>query len=127
MKVAIADDSDLMRDRLKQLLESFDNVEVVGEAKNSIEARKLIDKVKPDVLLLDIRMPGGSGLEVLKDIKEYKINTKIIMLTNYPYPQYKEKCLQLGAEYFLSKAEEFDKLESVLDEIYYKYHAQNEG
>lgn len=126
MKVAIADDSDLMRDRLKQLLESFDNVEVVGEAKNSIEARKLIDKTKPDVLLLDIRMPGGSGLEVLKDIKGYKVNTKIIMLTNYPYPQYKEKCLELGAEYFLSKAEEFDKLESVLDEIYYKYHAQDE-
>lgn len=121
MKVIIADDSELMRVRLKELLERIDHVEVVGEARNSIEARKLIDKIKPDVIVLDIRMPGGSGLDVLRDLKETEHNSKIIMLTNYPYPQYRDKCLEEGADYFLSKSDEFHKLGDVFGEIYEKY------
>ncbi len=117
MKVIIADDSDLMRERLKLILESQNNVTVVGEARNSIEAKKIIEQLKPDIVLLDIRMPGGSGLDVLQNIREAELKTYVIVLTNYPYPPYRKKCLEGGADYFLSKSEEFDKLGIVISEI----------
>ena len=103
MKILIADDSPLLRDRLKGLMRKFDLLSVVTEAENGAEALKLIRETNPDVAILDIRMPEMNGIEVLRKIREVESRPKIIILTNYPYKQYRERCLAEGADYFFDK------------------------
>jgi DNA-binding NarL/FixJ family response regulator len=117
LKVFIADDSSFMQERLPGALSEIPGVEVIGQAKDGDEALDCISKLNPDVVILDIRMPGKSGIDVLAELKKEKPELKIIMLTNYPYPQYKQKCLELGAAYFFEKSNDFEKLFSVIKEM----------
>jgi len=114
MKILIADDSFLIRERLKELLSDILKIEDFIEAENSVETIKLISETIPDIVILDIRMPGGGGLEVLNKINRKRLPIKIIVFTNYPYPQYKKKCFELGADYFFDKATEFEKVKEVI-------------
>ena len=116
MTVLIADDSALIRERLVAMLAEIEGVQLAGQATTAQEAINLATRFQPDVIILDIRMPGGNGIKALQAIKQIT-SSKVIMLTAYPYPQYREKCLQLGADYFLDKNEEFDQIARVLDEI----------
>ncbi len=117
VKVFIADDSAALRERLVAILDEVEAVEIIGEAQNVPEAIDLIEKVKPQVVILDIRMPGGSGIDVLHRIKHYTPSPVVIMLTNYPYPQYRKKCLEAGADFFFDKSNEFQKIPEVFKEI----------
>ena len=114
MRIVLVDDSDIVRERLRAIL---NGVEIVGEARDSLEAIDSIQELKPDVVILDIRLPNGSGIDVLQHIKESNPSTKVIMLTNYPYPQYRRKCLEAGADFFLDKSTEFDRLSEVLSQL----------
>jgi len=117
VKVLIIDDSNVVRDRIAEMLSSITGVEIVGEAANSIEAVYLVNKLKPDAVTLDIRIPGESGIEVLKKIKRSQPSTIVMMLTNFPHEQYKKKCYQLGGDYFFSKSDEFEKVEEVFNNL----------
>ena len=117
LKVFIADDSAFIRERLPAMLSEIPGIEVVGQAKNGAEALDSIRALNPDVVILDIRMPGKTGIEVLHELKKDKPAPVVIMLTNYPYPQYKKKCLGLGADFFFDKSTDFDKLFDVLKEL----------
>ena len=117
MKVFIADDSTIVRERLITILSDIEEIDVVGQASKGDEAIELIEKLNPDVLVLDIRMPGVNGIETLQKIRETNLDIVVIMLTNYPYPQYKKKCLESGANYFLDKSNEFEKIPEILDQI----------
>jgi len=117
LKVFIADDSAFIRERLPDMLSGLSAVEVIGQAEDGIEAVNSVRALNPDVVILDIRMPGKSGIEVLKELKQDKPNLIVIMLTNYPYPQYKKKCLGLGADFFFDKSTDFDKLFDVLERL----------
>ena len=114
MIIVIADDSSMLRDRIKSLLNGLKEKLVIYEAENGLEALQLIKDKKPDLAILDIRMPEMNGIEVLKKIRELKMKTKVCILTNYPYPQYKKRCLEAGADYFLSKTEEFEDIKIVI-------------
>jgi YesN/AraC family two-component response regulator len=114
VRVFIADDSMLILGRLKAMLSDLSGIEIVGEARNGIEAIKAVKKLNPDVVILDIKMPGVDGIDVLKYIKNNNQYIKVIMLTNYPYPQYRTKCMELGADYFFKKSTEF---ENVIDAL----------
>lgn len=63
------------------------------------------------------KMPGGNGIDVLQNIKKSKPAPIVIMLTNYPYLQYRKKCMKAGAEYFFDKASEFEKVNEVLENL----------
>jgi DNA-binding NarL/FixJ family response regulator len=117
MKIVIADDSSLLRERIKSLLYGSKEKLVIYEVENGVDALKLIEDKKPDLAILDIRMPEMNGIEVLKKIRELKIKVKVCILTNYPYPQYKRKCFEEGADYFLSKIEEFEDIKIVITEL----------
>jgi DNA-binding NarL/FixJ family response regulator len=117
MKIVIADDSSLLRNRIKSLLNGLEEKLVVYEAENGLEAFKFIKDNGPDLAILDIRMPEMNGIEVLKKIRELKMKTKICILTNYAYPQYKKKCFEAGADYFLSKTEEFEDIKNVINDM----------
>jgi DNA-binding NarL/FixJ family response regulator len=124
MKIVIADDSSLLRDRIRRLLNSINHNSVVCEAENGVEALQLIREKEPDLAILDIRMPEMNGIEVLKKIREMKMKTKVCILTNYDYPIYKKRCFEAGADYFLCKTENFEDLNIVITEL---VHSEKKG
>jgi DNA-binding NarL/FixJ family response regulator len=117
LKVFITDDSVLVRERLVGLLSELEAVELVGQAESAPEAIETIQRLRPDVVVLDIRLPGGSGIEVLKAIKQNVPSPIVIMLTAFPYRQFHEKCQEAGAEYFFDKASEFHRIVEVLKQL----------
>ena len=117
MKVFIADDSAVVRERLVEMISELPGIEIIGQAQEALEATNAIMKLKPDVVILDIRMPGGSGLNVLKDIKKDPDAPVVIMLTSYPYPQYRQRCIDEGADFFFNKSTEFDRVTEVLEKL----------
>jgi DNA-binding NarL/FixJ family response regulator len=117
MKVFIADDSQVLRERLEEMLSELPGVEIMGYAQDVPGALTSIKTLQPDVVILDIRMPGGSGVDVLQDIKKDKKTPMVIVLTNYPYPQYRKKCMDLGADFFFDKSTEFEKVTAVFKEL----------
>jgi DNA-binding NarL/FixJ family response regulator len=117
MRVLIADDSPVVRERLRTMLSEIDGIQIAGEAQDVIEAEDRVERLKPDVLILDIRLPGGNGIEVLKRIKEKKSACAVIMLTNYPYPQYRQASMAAGADFFFDKSTEFERVTDVLREL----------
>lgn len=114
MRVYVVDDSSLVRERLVALLSEIEGVDVIGTADNAEEGIVGISKEKPDVAILDIRMPTGSGISVLEAVKSEADAPTVIMLTNYPYPQYRKKCMEAGADYFFDKSSEFHRVNDVL-------------
>ena len=92
------------------MLDELTGIEVVGQAETVAEAISAIEKLQPDVVILDIRMPDGNGIEVLQTVKQGGSGPMVIILTNYPYPAYRQKCLQVGADFFLDKSTEFDQI-----------------
>ena len=79
IRVFIADDSDTVRDRLISLLREMPAVEIVGEAQDAAEAIQAIQRIKPDVVILDIRMPAGSGIGVLRSLRQKQEKPKFII------------------------------------------------
>ena len=110
MKVLIVEDSAVVRAALTRLLAAIDQVEIVGEAGNAAEAISLTRKLRPDALILDIRLPDRSGVEVLKTVKRSVHAPMVVVLTNNYYPELERKCLDEGADFFLDKAKDFGKL-----------------
>ena len=114
LKVLIADDSVMICNRLTEAIQPVPGLEIVGEAHDGVEALQAIGTLKPDVVILDIRLPGINGLGVLEEIKKKPSAPVIIMLTNFPYLQYRQQATTLGADYFFEKSLEFGKAVDVL-------------
>ena len=114
MRVLIADDSAVIVQRLTTMLADVDGIDIVGHAGTVAEASRAVRTLKPDVVILDMRMPGGSGIDVLESMKRDRVTPIVIVLTNYQYPQYREKCLRSGARFFMDKSTEFEKVGAVL-------------
>jgi two-component system response regulator DevR len=117
LAVYIVDDSQMMRQRLTELVSDTSAAEVVGQSGNPLEALNSIRKSHPAVVILDIRLPGRSGIDLLKDIKKDPAAPIVIMVTNYPYRQYRQGCMTAGADYFFSKINEFEMIGETLKRI----------
>jgi len=117
MRLFIADDSEILRSRLVEMLSEFKDIEIVGQAEYAQEAVESIRELIPDVVILDLRLPDGNGINVLKKIKKGNSSIKVIIFTNYPYFQYRKRCMEAGAEFFFYKATEFEKLVEVLKQL----------
>ena len=115
IKVFIVDDSLIVREHLVTMLDELAGIEIVGQAENVVEAISGIRILQPHVVILDIRMPGGNGIDVLQTIKQDEVAPMVIILTNYPYPGYRQKCLQAGADFFLDKSTEFDQIPELFE------------
>jgi DNA-binding NarL/FixJ family response regulator len=117
MRVLIADDSTVVVERLADLLKEVVGVDLVGRANTVPEAIRSIVNKNPDAIILDLQMPGGSGLDVLKAIRQSHPSLWVVICTNYPYPPYREECIAAGANYFLDKSSEFQKIPSIFREL----------
>nr|WP_315253739.1 response regulator transcription factor [uncultured Flavobacterium sp.] len=112
IRVVLADDHVFVRDGIKSLLENEVNITVAGEATDGLEALKLIDELKPDLLILDIRMPNMTGIEVVEQLRSKNNFVKIVMLSMHESEEYVLKSIQAGADGYLLKGsskEEFLK------------------
>ncbi|MBX9423915.1 MULTISPECIES: response regulator transcription factor [Streptomyces] len=101
--VLIADDQPMQRFGFRMLLESQDDMSVVGEASNGAEAIRLVDRFHPDVVLMDIRMPGLDGIEATRRIIATGARTRILIVTTFDLDEYAYEGLRAGASGFLVK------------------------
>jgi DNA-binding NarL/FixJ family response regulator len=110
MRLIIGDDSEILRVRMHEALSEIEGVVVVGEGGEATEIIEVVERLKPDLITLDIQMPEGNGIEALEIIKKMHNPPIVIIFTNYPYLQYRKRCLDAGADFFFYKSLEFDKL-----------------
>lgn len=103
IRVAIADDHAILREGIRALLLSDDDVEVVGEASDGAEAIALAERARPDVLVMDIAMPGLGGLEAAAMIRKANPDVRILVLSQYDNPEYVRRFLRLGASGYVLK------------------------
>lgn len=117
MNVFIVEDSEIVRENLQIMLSGISGVEVVDFAVDEAGAIEGIDTLLPDVVILDLHLQTGSGLNVLADIKKYHAATKVIVLSNYATENYVSRCKQSGADYFLDKSFQFMLVGAVLEQL----------
>lgn len=117
MKVYIVDDSSMLCERLIEMLSEVEKIEIIGKAEHPLEAIKPIRKLQPDVVVLDISIFVGTGIYALEKIKKDKPAPIVIMFTNSPYQQFRKKCLDVGADFFLDKSVEFEKMIEIFKEL----------
>ena len=115
-KLLIIDDSSLVREKIAQMISMIPDIDLVGQAETVSESLVAIRKLAPDIIILDLHLPDGDGFEILNVVKKFFPRIKVIVLTNYPFPQHKTKALAAGAEYFFDKSLEFEKIIDVLKE-----------
>ena len=117
MRLLIVDDSAALRARLAAIFSLIEGIEVVGQAQNAPEALASIRALRPEIVILDIQMPGGSGIDVLREVKRDYPQTIVIMLTNHAESQYRKRCMDLKADYFLSKSTDSKLLIEIGEEL----------
>ena len=117
MKVFVVEDSQAVRERLVEMIRDIDDVDVVGEADSYDTAVSGILASRPDVAILDVSLAEGSGIDVLACVKRQLPALKGIMLTNYASPQHVKASADAGAEYFLDKSSEFERIVDILERL----------
>src|SRR5213080_5197355 len=114
IRLLIIDDHEMVREGLKAILIAEPDFSIIGEAANAEQALELIERLRPDVALLDIRLPGVSGIEVCRIVTERYPETAVIILTTFTDEQLIAQCVQAGARGFIVKdIERFDLKRSI--------------
>ncbi|MBN8595601.1 MAG: response regulator transcription factor [Anaerolineae bacterium] len=103
IRIILADDHQMLRQGLRKLLEEEQGFQVIGEAGDGIEATQLVEALQPDVLVVDMMMPGLNGLDVIRSVRQYSEHTRIIMLSMHANEAYVIEALRLGASAYLLK------------------------
>ncbi len=115
--VLIVDDNVSYTERMVEILsEDFQSVKFYTAA-NFDDAVDFINSIDLQVAMLDINLPGKSGIDILNYIKSNNKPCRVIMITNQAFDSYRKKCLELGAEHFLDKTSDFEKIPSLLAEM----------
>src|SRR4026208_1898801 len=117
MKVFVIDDSPLIRQRLHAMLAEIPGISWVEQMDQASGTVAAIQAAKPDVVILDIQHPYRSGIEILDELKTSHWPMVKIMLTAFPNPLYRRRCLEAGANYFLDEAVEFERIIDVLNSL----------
>lgn len=107
-RLLIVEDSGLIQERLLRLLEGVPEIQVIGVSPTATEAMRLIKSTHPDLLLLDIALEGGDGFQVLRDLNGHHEVSRVVMLTNFANPLFRQRAANWGVKYFFDKSTEFD-------------------
>ena len=121
LRVITVDDSKIVSQRLGSLLDEVSAVELMGSAGTISEALAIIDAQRPHVVILDIHLASDkprNGIDLLNLIKKAYPPIKVVMLTNLTDQRYKSLCLDAGAEFFLDKSNDFDRIPDVIDVLH---------
>jgi DNA-binding NarL/FixJ family response regulator len=114
MKVYVVEDSDAICERIVRMVNDVKDIQVVGTADAVSTAIRGIEKYQPDVVILDIQLVDGNGLDVLQHIRKKKLAMKVIVLTNFDSEQYRDLAQRYGADAFLDKSNDFMQIATLL-------------
>jgi DNA-binding NarL/FixJ family response regulator len=117
IRVVIADDHTLVREGLKQLLRAAGGIDVIGEARDGHDVLKIVRESDFDVLLLDMSMPGKSGMELIKQVKSEKPRLRILVLSMHQEHQYAVRAIKSGASGYLTKDSASAQLVSAIEKV----------
>jgi DNA-binding NarL/FixJ family response regulator len=123
MKILVVDDSAKLRQQIIGLLSELNGIEIIGQAHSAMDAFNAIRELKPDVLTLDIQMTGGSGLDILRKIKQEGGAPFVIMLTNHCSLPFRKSCMEAGANFFLDKSTEVRKVKQIIQGLLECFHS----
>ncbi|HTU32165.1 MAG TPA: response regulator transcription factor [Candidatus Acidoferrum sp.] len=118
IRILVADDHAIFRDGLRKLLEDSDDTQIVGEASNGVECTKMLPKLKPDILLLDLRMPEKDGLAVLEEVNFESLPTRVIVLTAAEDDRDVVRAMRLGARGVVLKQSASDLLLKSIHKVF---------
>jgi DNA-binding NarL/FixJ family response regulator len=118
IRVFLVDDHDVIRAGLKQILELDNDIRVAGEASRALDAIKRIETEQPDVVFMDIRMPGMNGIEAIRILRDKFPNIKLILLTNFKEEEYVVEGLKAGASGFLLKNITKEELHKAVHDVF---------
>ena len=125
MNVFIADNSKVIQERLIDILSEFKEIKIIGQSQNITEAVESIQRLKPDIVIMDVHMPKGSGIEALQTIKKRNLASIVIMFTYDYYSQYRKRCMEAGADFFFDKSNEFEEIGKLFKKLIndsYEHH-----
>lgn len=117
MSILIVDDSAVVRSLLREMLAKVEGADVVGEFESPAPAIESIRTNPPDVVLLDIQLANGSGLEVLRAVNREYPSVKVMVFTNFAEPVYRKRCLEAGAYAFYDKKSDLNALRQALHNL----------
>lgn len=119
LRVVIVEDSAIIRARLSETLAEIPNVDIVGEAETEAGALALLGGLTWDVAILDLQLKQGTGLGVLKKLREEgrPDKAKVIVFTNYAFSQYRDRSMSFGADFFFDKSREFNRVREVVSTL----------
>jgi RNA polymerase sigma factor (sigma-70 family) len=118
INIIVADDHNIVRNGLKALLNNEVNFKIIGEAANGLEAIETVERLKPDIAILDIMMPGVSGLEVTARLKKTCPKTGVIILSMHSNQAYVYEALRSGAKAYILKDNTADELKNAILEVH---------
>ena len=118
IKILIVDDHLIVRAGLKKILTDECDIEISGEASNYQEVLSMLKTVSPDIILLDISMPGRNGLEILKEIKSLYKTIKVLILSMHPEDRFAVRAIKSGASGYISKESAVEELVEAIRRIY---------
>lgn len=112
--ILIVDDNMCFVQRIICMLEELNNIGYINVAGDYNQALKFLEEERPDVVLLDINLPGKSGIELLRRIKGSGSKSEVIMVSNHADDYYRRQCRDLGAKHFLDKSNEFGMVPEII-------------
>ena len=125
LRVLLVEDSKVLTERLTEAIRQIADVELVGTADSEAGALAAFNSVKVDVIILDLHLRQGTGFGVMRALSAAQQKPRIIVLTNYDLPEYKNAAIALGATHFLDKARDYGRLPAVLHEICEAHQSRN--
>jgi DNA-binding NarL/FixJ family response regulator len=117
LKVLLVEDSKVLTERLSEAIRQIPDVELIGTADTEAAALAAVKRDTVDVIILDLHLKQGTGFGVMRALATSQLKPRIIVLTNYDLPEYKNAAIALGATHFLDKARDYGRLPEVLHEI----------
>lgn len=117
LNVFVVEDSAVVRERLYAMLSAISGVKVIGFAENEAGSIERINTLLPDVVILDLHLQLGMGLNVLFHIKKHHASVKVVVLSNYSNALYVSSCRQAGADYFFDKSFQFMSVGKLLEQL----------
>jgi len=117
MNVFLVEDSATLREHLGSMLSEISGVVLIGHAEDEAGAIKCINESTPDLVILDLNLKNGSGIEVLKNIKQRHAKVKVMILTNHADEMYISRCMNAGADYFFDKSFQFMRVGAAIRQL----------
>ena len=121
----IVDDSEIISIRLKELLQGIENLEISAVVEDGVQAIAQFSLLNPEILILDLMIPRMNGLDVLRSVRSLSKKAIIIVLTNYHQSYFRDRCTDLGANYFLDKSADFEKVYQICSNTVHPQKSNN--